>query len=88
MFCFIPFRNMNSQIKPTADQPDPDSIKMFVGQIPRTMDEDELKAMFEEYGPVFQLNILRDKVTGQSKGMYTSIHAASLENYLIYDILI
>ena len=49
-------------------QPDPDSIKMFVGQVPRSMDEIELKAMFEEFGPVFQINVLRDKLNGQSKG--------------------
>lgn len=57
------FREMELQ-----DQPDPDYIKMFVGQIPRTMDEEELKIMFSEYGRVHQINVLRDKHTGQSKG--------------------
>jgi len=57
---------MNSQAQKT--EPDPDAIKMFVGQIPRSMDETDLKKMFEEYGLVFQLNILRDKGTGQSRG--------------------
>ena len=60
------FSNMNSQT--TKTEPDPDAIKMFVGQIPRSMDENDLRKMFEEFGPVFQLNVLRDKVTGQSKG--------------------
>jgi len=50
------------------DQPDQDTIKMFVGQIPRHLDETELRAMFEEFGTVFQINVLRDKVSGQSKG--------------------
>uniref|UniRef100_A0A0K8TGN6 RRM domain-containing protein n=2 Tax=Lygus hesperus TaxID=30085 RepID=A0A0K8TGN6_LYGHE len=50
------------------DQPDPDFIKMFVGQIPRSMDEAELTKMFSEFGRVHQINVLRDKVTGQSKG--------------------
>ena len=49
-------------------EPDLDTIKMFVGQIPRNMSEQELKQMFEEYGPIYQLNILRDKQTGESKG--------------------
>lgn len=49
-------------------EPDLDTIKMFVGQIPRNMSEHELKAMFEEYGSVYQLNVLRDKQTGESKG--------------------
>ena len=57
---------MNSQTPKT--EPDPDAIKMFVGQIPRSMDENDLRKMFEEFGPVYQLNVLRDKVTGQSKG--------------------
>ena len=51
-------------------QPDPDAIKMFVGQVPRTMDENDLRKMFEEYGPVFQLNVLRDKLNNQSKGKF------------------
>lgn len=49
-------------------EPDSDAIKMFVGQIPRNMSELELKAMFQEYGSVYQLNVLRDKQTGESKG--------------------
>lgn len=52
----------------TTREPDSDAIKMFVGQIPRNMSEAELKAMFQEYGPVYQLNILRDKQSGESKG--------------------
>jgi RNA recognition motif-containing protein len=51
-----------------ADQPDPDAIKMFVGQIPRSMDENDLRKMFEDYGQVHQVNVLRDKISGQSKG--------------------
>lgn len=51
-----------------GEQPDPDYIKMFVGQVPRYMDEDDLRRMFEEFGRVHQINVLRDKVTGASKG--------------------
>ncbi|GIY40126.1 hypothetical protein CDAR_307292 [Caerostris darwini] len=50
------------------DQPDPDAIKMFVGQIPRNWDEAELRKLFDEFGPVHQINVLRDKMTGQSRG--------------------
>ncbi|GFW92514.1 CUGBP Elav-like family member 2 [Trichonephila clavipes] len=60
-----PFFNMNSIQK---DQPDPDAIKMFVGQIPRNWDEAELRKLFDEFGPVHQINVLRDKMTGQSRG--------------------
>ncbi|GAB1598960.1 CUGBP Elav-like family member 1-A isoform X13 [Argonauta hians] len=77
-------RNMNSQ---PQKEPDPDAIKMFVGQIPRSMDENELRKMFEEFGPVFQLNVLRDKMTGQSKGccfvtFYTRKSALDAQNAL------
>lgn len=59
---------MNGGGRVVADQPDPDAIKMFVGQIPRSMDENDLRKMFEDYGQVHQVNVLRDKITGQSKG--------------------
>lgn len=53
---------------PVQDQPDPDNIKMFVGQVPRSMDENDLRRMFEEFGRVHTVNVLRDKATGASKG--------------------
>ncbi|KAH9383431.1 hypothetical protein HPB48_024782 [Haemaphysalis longicornis] len=59
-------RTMNSPVG--KDQPDPDAIKMFVGQIPRSWDEGDLKKMFEDFGPVYQINVLRDKATGTSRG--------------------
>ncbi|GFN90080.1 cugbp elav-like family member 2 [Plakobranchus ocellatus] len=57
-------RTMN----PQQTEPDPDAIKMFVGQIPRHWDENDLKNLFEEFGPIHNLNIHRDKLTNQSKG--------------------
>lgn len=51
-----------------AEQPEHDYIKMFVGQIPRAMNEQDLMDMFGEFGRVYQLNLLRDKFTGVSKG--------------------
>lgn len=69
MICFSNTSNMNPSSQVTSQtEPDPDAIKMFVGQIPRNMDENDLRKMFEDYGPVYQLNVLRDKNTGQSKG--------------------
>ena len=69
MVCFSNTSNMNPSSQVTSQtEPDPDAIKMFVGQIPRNMDENDLRKMFEDYGPVYQLNVLRDKNTGQSKG--------------------
>lgn len=59
--------NNNNEEKP-IEMPDPDYIKMFVGQVPRSMDENDLRLMFEEFGRVHQINVLRDKITGASKG--------------------
>lgn len=57
----------------SGEQPDADYIKMFVGQVPKSMDEDQLRQMFEEYGRVHSINVLRDKVTGVSKGKPTNL---------------
>ncbi|XP_005728163.1 CUGBP Elav-like family member 2 isoform X2 [Pundamilia nyererei] len=71
------------------DQPDPDSIKMFVGQIPRSWSETELKELFEPFGAVHQINILRDRTQNppQSKGccfvtFYTRKAALEAQNAL------
>ncbi|KAM4747356.1 CUGBP Elav-like family member 2 isoform 5-T5 [Rhinophrynus dorsalis] len=72
-----------------SDQPDPDSIKMFVGQIPRSWSEKELKDLFEPYGAVYQINVLRDRSQNppQSKGccfvtFYTRKAALEAQNAL------
>ncbi|CAL8073745.1 unnamed protein product [Orchesella dallaii] len=51
-----------------GELPDPDAIKMFVGQVPKHMNETDLRELFEQFGRVYQINVLRDKVTKQSKG--------------------
>jgi len=56
-----------------AEQPEADYIKMFVGQIPRAMNEQDLMDMFGEFGRVYQLNLLRDKFSGVSKGKFLRI---------------
>lgn len=48
--------------------PDSDTIKMFVGQIPKNWDEVKLKEFFEQFGPVYHLNILKDKQNETSRG--------------------
>ena len=52
----------------SLEKPDPDNIKMFVGQVPKDMDENDLRPIFEEYGRVHQINVLRDKFSGSSRG--------------------
>ncbi|KAH0808993.1 hypothetical protein GEV33_013798 [Tenebrio molitor] len=59
--------SQQNNVKIEQEQPDSDTIKMFVGQVPRSMDENDLRRMFEEYGRVHSINVLRDKTTGASK---------------------
>ena len=79
--------NNNDGGEDANDVPDEDAIKMFVGQVPRSMDEDALKAFFEEYGRVYQLNVLRDKSSGVSRGccfvtFFKRKHALDAQNAL------
>ncbi|XP_077419373.1 CUGBP Elav-like family member 1 isoform X1 [Vanacampus margaritifer] len=71
------------------DQPDVDTIKMFVGQIPRSWSEEQLRELFEPYGAVYEINVLRDRSQSppQSKGCcfityYTRKSALEAQNAL------
>ncbi|XP_015429757.1 PREDICTED: CUGBP Elav-like family member 2 isoform X4 [Dufourea novaeangliae] len=71
----------------SVEQPDPDNIKMFVGQVPHDMEENDLRTLFEEFGRVHQINILRDKITGSHRGccfvtFYTRKAALDAQNAL------
>lgn len=75
---------IDDAISSSGEQPDPDYIKMFVGQVPKSMDEDQLKEMFEEYGRVHSINVLRDKVNGISKGKIFFIFLLKLDTAKAY----
>lgn len=44
--------------------------KLFIGQIPKSMAEDELTPLFQQYGNIIELVIIRDKMSGAHKGMF------------------
>ncbi|XP_059660561.1 RNA-binding protein BRN1-like [Cornus florida] len=45
-----------------------ESVKLFVGQVPKHMTEAQLLSMFEEFALVDEVNIIKDKTTRASRG--------------------
>ncbi|KAG8389417.1 hypothetical protein BUALT_Bualt02G0227200 [Buddleja alternifolia] len=45
-----------------------ETVKLFVGQVPKHMTESQLLAMFKEFAIVDEVNIIKDKVTRASRG--------------------
>ena len=43
-------------------------MNIYVGQLPYSVTEEELREMFVQYGEVSSLNLIMDKYSGQSKG--------------------
>uniref|UniRef100_A0A4W4GLD3 RRM domain-containing protein n=1 Tax=Electrophorus electricus TaxID=8005 RepID=A0A4W4GLD3_ELEEL len=92
LFCFVLFLPRTKKMNGTLDhpdQPDIDAIKMFVGQIPRAWSEEQLRELFEPYGAVYEINVLRDRSQNppQSKGCcfvtyYTRKSALEAQNAL------
>uniref|UniRef100_A0A8C9ZET1 Cugbp, Elav-like family member 1 n=1 Tax=Sander lucioperca TaxID=283035 RepID=A0A8C9ZET1_SANLU len=85
---YIFLHKMNGSLD-HPDQPDVDAIKMFVGQIPRSWSEEQLRELFEPYGAVYEINVLRDRSQNppQSKGCcfityYTRKSALEAQNAL------
>lgn len=43
-------------------------MNIYVGNLPYNLTEDELKAAFSQFGEVSSVNIIMDRMSGQSKG--------------------
>ncbi|XP_015119624.1 CUGBP Elav-like family member 2 isoform X3 [Diachasma alloeum] len=81
------FGDFKDMIENSLEKPDPDTIKMFVGQVPHDMEENDLREMFEQFGRVHQINVLRNKYTGSHQGccfvtFYTRKAALAAQNAL------
>ena len=54
--------------KPRRDEECELSKKLYVGNIPFSTTEDELRAAFERHGNVDSVNVITDRETGRSRG--------------------
>lgn len=43
-------------------------MNIYVGQLPYSVKEEELREMFSEYGEITSINLIKDRFSGQSKG--------------------
>ena len=63
---------VEEELEETAQEIDPkrlaQPLKLFVGQVPKIMSEDELVLVFEPYGRILDLTVIRDRRTGSHRG--------------------
>lgn len=56
-----------------------DTVKLFVGQVPRHMTEEQLLPIFQEAGAVRELSVIKDKATKASRGCCFLIYETKQE---------
>ncbi|GFR49895.1 hypothetical protein Agub_g12000 [Astrephomene gubernaculifera] len=63
---------LNEVLDPPLETPppgcNPDAIKLFVGNVPKSCTEEQLLPLFQTIGKVVELVIVYDKITHESKG--------------------
>ena len=73
---------------------DPDAIKLFIGQIPKSYTDVDLRQLFSIYGAIYELTILREKNTNAHRGanlcmyvhMFTVLKAVFFKNSKSKDV--
>ena len=46
-----------------------DPVKIFVGQVPHSFNEEDLQKIFERFGQIIRTQIVRDRTSGAHKGI-------------------
>jgi RNA recognition motif-containing protein len=55
--------------------------KLYVGNLPWTATEDEIRQMFESIGPVNSINVITDRETGRPRGFcFVEMSSADANN--------
>ena len=65
-------------VEPPRPDREPDAMKLFVGQVPKNYEEKDLRPYLEQFGPIHELSIHRDKLTKMHKGCSVSPCACCL----------
>lgn len=65
-----------------------DSVKLFVGQLPKQMSEQQLVEVFSEAGTVHEINIIKDKLTKQSRGTCSAQESRFVSLVSFYHVLL
>lgn len=56
------------------------SKSLYVGNLPYTTNDDELKELFAQYGEVLRARVITDRYTGQSRGFgFVDMESAEAE---------
>ncbi|CAO1380259.1 unnamed protein product [Diamesa hyperborea] len=70
--CLNGYTLRNKRLKVSFARPQGDELKetnLYITNLPRTITEGQLDVIFGKYGQIVQKNILRDKLTGQPRGV-------------------
>lgn len=62
-----------------------ESVKLFVGQVPKHMTEAQLMAMFKEFALVDEVNIIKDKITRASRGCLLALVSSHSPDFFPFD---
>ncbi|MGH2575752.1 MAG: RNA recognition motif domain-containing protein [Ignavibacteria bacterium] len=57
-----------TQIKKSPKWTGENKMNIYVGNISRELTDNDIRKAFEEFGEVASVNIIKDRMTGQSKG--------------------